>query len=65
MIPLYDRIPSNLSPTQRERMERGLSRMSCMMIGWFSDRAFHCPESLEETISTYAGLVLNHAHEGP
>lgn len=61
---LYDRIPAGLSPTQRDRMEHGLDRMACMMVHWFADRAFTCPDSLRGTIETYKGLVLQHAHEG-
>lgn len=61
---LYDRIPANLTESQRGRMERGLSQMACMMVHWFADRAFTCPESLDGTIETYKGLVLAHAHEG-
>lgn len=55
---LYDRIPPSLSKTQRARMERHLSRMACMMVDWFAERATTCPESLEGTIETYKGLVL-------
>lgn len=61
---LYDRIPEGLTPTQRERMEKGLSRMACMMVHWLADRAFTCPASLEGTIETYKGLVLANAHNG-
>ncbi len=65
MPTLYDRIPEGLTPTQRKRMEDGLSDMACKMVNWFADRAFTCPDSLEDTIETYKGLVLAHAHEGP
>lgn len=64
MSHLYDRIPDGLSPTQRQRMECGLSDMACKMVHWFADRALTCPDSLSGTIETYKGLVLQHAHEG-
>ena len=60
---LYDRIPENLTPAQRERTERQLGRMACMMVDWFADRAFTCPDSLRGTIETYKGLVVQNAHE--
>lgn len=59
---LYDRVPQNLTSEQRERTERDLSRMACMMVDWFADRAFTCPDSLPGTIETYKGLVLQNAH---
>lgn len=64
MANLYDRIPVNVTPTQRTRAERRLDRMACMMVHWFADRAFTCPHSLVGTIETYKGLVVQSAHEG-
>lgn len=61
----FERIPSGLTETQRERMEQQLMQMSCMMVHWFADRAFKCPDSLDGTIETYRRLVVSHAHEGP
>lgn len=61
---LYDRIPEGLTPTQRARMEQGLSQMACRMVDWFADRAFTCPDSLIDTIETYRGLVLLNSHSG-
>jgi hypothetical protein len=61
---LYDRIPANLTETQRQRMEFQLSRMACMMVDWFADRALTCPDSLPGTIETYKGIVLQNAHNG-
>lgn len=60
---LYDRIPAGLTPTQHAKMVADLDRMVCMMVDWFADRAFTCPASLEGTIETYKGLVVQHAHE--
>lgn len=62
MIRLYDRIPIGLTEDQRTRMERQLSRMACIMVDWFADRAFTCPGSLDGTIQAYFGLVLQDAH---
>jgi hypothetical protein len=59
---LFDRIPQNISPAQRERQEFELSRMACMMVDWFADRAFACPDSLSGTIETYKGLIVVSAH---
>jgi hypothetical protein len=59
---LYDRIPKGLTPAQRERTERELNQMACMMVHWFADRAFTCPDSLTGTVETYKGLVLANAH---
>ena len=59
---LYDRIPENVTPAQRVRTERELSRMACMMVDWFADRAFTCPDSLAGTIETYKGLIVQNAH---
>lgn len=59
---LYDRIPENITAEQRERMERELSRMACMMVHWLADRAFTCPASLDGTVETYKGLVIANAH---
>jgi hypothetical protein len=59
---LYDRIPQSISPAQRERTERELSRMACMMVDWFADRAFTCPDSLQGTIETYKGIIVSGAH---
>lgn len=61
---LYDRIPTGCTPTQRERTERELDRMACMMVHWFADRAFTRPDSLHGTIETYKGLVVANAHNG-
>lgn len=58
---LYDRIPAGLTDAQRDRTRRELSQMSCMMVHWFADRAFTCPDSLEGTIETYKGLVIQNA----
>ncbi|MCS3692051.1 hypothetical protein ABIF07_001033 [Bradyrhizobium elkanii] len=58
---LYDRIPQNITPEQRERTERQLDRMACMMVDWFADRAFTCPDSLHGTIETYKGLMVANA----
>lgn len=59
---LYNRIPQNISPVQRQRTESELSRMACMMVDWFADRAFTCPDSLHGTIETYKGLIVANAH---
>ncbi len=59
---LYDRIPKNVTEAQRVRTERQLNRMVCMMVDWFADRAFTCPDSLAETIETYKGLIVINAH---
>lgn len=61
-VRLFDRVPANLSPAQRERTERDLKRMACMMVHWFADRAFTCPDSLQGTIETYKGIVVANAH---
>ena len=61
---LYSRIPGGLTDTQRARMEHGLQQTMCMMVDWLADRAFNHPEILDDTIDTYAKLVLIHAHEG-
>lgn len=60
---IYSRIPKDLTPAQRAAMECGLSRMACTMVHWFADRAFTCPASLDGTIETYRGLVLQNAHQ--
>ena len=59
---LYDRIPQNLSMAQAWRTQRELDRMACMMVHWFADRAFTCPDSLSGTIETYKGLIVANAH---
>lgn len=59
---LYDRIPQNLTMAQRWRTQRELDRMACMMVDWFADRAFTCPESLPGTIETYKGLIVGNAN---
>ena len=59
---LYNSIPGGLTEDQRERMVFGLSRMACMMVHWFADRAFTCPASLAGTIETYKTLVTLNAH---
>lgn len=59
---LYDRIPTNINPAQRADQERRLNRMACMMVDFFADRAFTCPESLGGTIETYKGLIVANAH---
>ena len=59
---LYDRIPSNLTPGQHARAVAKLDRMACMMVHWFADRAFTCPDSLTGTIETYKRLTLLDAH---
>lgn len=59
---LFDRIPKGLTTEQRVRTERELKRMACMMVDWFADRAFTCPDSLEGTVETYKGLVVVNAH---
>lgn len=58
---LYDRIPPNITAAQRVAQEFKLSRMACMMVDWFADRAFTCPDSLYGTVETYKGLVVIHA----
>jgi hypothetical protein len=60
---LYDRIPTNITPAQRARQEFELSRMACMMVDWFADRAFTCPDSLPGTIETYKGLIVVTAYQ--
>ena len=62
MPTLYDRIPGNVTEQQRARTELELGRMACMMVDFFADRAFTCPDSLEGTIETYKGLVVANAH---
>jgi hypothetical protein len=59
---LFNRIPQNLTLAQRKRTEFELKRMACMMVDWFADRAFTCPDSLHGTIETYKGLVIANAH---
>lgn len=59
---LYDRIPETLTMEQRWRTQRELDRMACMMVDWFADRAFTCPESLPGTIETYKGLIVANAY---
>lgn len=59
---LYDRIPANITPAQRADQEAKLSRMACMMVDFFADRAFTCPDSLRGTIETYKGLIVANAH---
>lgn len=62
MAHLFDRIPQNITLAQHERTERQLKRMACMMVDWFADRAFTCPEILDETIETYKRLMVINAH---
>jgi hypothetical protein len=62
-VKLYDSIPTNLCSEQRERTEFELSRMACMMVDWFADRAFTCPDSLHDTIETYKNLIVATAHD--
>lgn len=59
---LFDHIPANLTPAQRSRTETELRRMACMMVDWFADRAFTCPDSLQGTVETYKGLIIANAH---
>jgi hypothetical protein len=59
---LFDRIPQNITAAQRADQEFKLSRMACMMVDWFADRAFTCPDSLKGTIETYKGLIVINAH---
>lgn len=65
MSHLYDRIPANVSPAQRAHCESELDHMACMMVHWFADRAFTCPESLQGTIDTYKNLIVARAHSYP
>ena len=59
---LYDHIPEGLTPAQRERAEKKLSRTMCMNVDWFADRAFTCPDSLEGTVDTYARIAMLDCH---
>jgi hypothetical protein len=62
LMKLDDRIPENVSISQRWHAQRELDRTACMMVDWFADRAFTCPDSLPETIETYKGLIVANVH---